>query len=108
MSPLFGVKDILDATGAVLQGGPGENIFKGVSGEKIQIDQPGDTDLAGQRYWIRIDRVNYSDGSHPDDSGTDRWPAGSDGKGWSLQRTALDEYGNDPVNWHAGMPSPGW
>jgi len=78
------------------------------SGDKIQLDQPGDTDLAGLRYWIRTDRVNYSDGSHPDNSGTDRWPAGPDGKGWSLQRTELSEYGNDPINWHAGMPSPGW
>jgi hypothetical protein len=78
------------------------------SGDKIQLDQPGDVDLDGLRYWIRVDRVNYSDGSHPDTSGVDLWPAGPDGRGWSLQRVALDAYGNDPVNWQAGMPTPGW
>ncbi len=78
------------------------------SGERIQLDQPGDVDLEGQRYWIRADRVNYSDGSHPNNAGADLWPAGPDGNGWSLQRIALDEYGNDPINWQAGMPTPGW
>ncbi|MCF7972981.1 MAG: lamin tail domain-containing protein [Phycisphaerae bacterium] len=78
------------------------------SGEKIQLDQPGDVDLAGQRYWIRVDRVNFSDGSHPDNSGIDLWPAGPDGNGWSLQRVTLNEYGNDPANWQAGLPTPGW
>ncbi|MCP4455813.1 MAG: hypothetical protein GY809_30510 [Planctomycetes bacterium] len=78
------------------------------SGERIQLDQPGDVDLAGKRYWIRTDRVDYSDGSHPDNSGVDLWPAGPDGRGWSLQRIELDEYGNDPINWQAGMPTPGW
>lgn len=78
------------------------------SGERIQLDEPGDTDLSGERYWIRVDRVNYSDGSHPNDSGVDLWPAGPDGRGWSLQRIELDEYGNDPINWRAGIPTPGW
>jgi hypothetical protein len=78
------------------------------SGEKLQLDQPGDVDMAGQRYWIRMDRVNYSDGSHPDNSGVDLWPAGPDGRGWALQRIDLDEYGNDPINWRAGMATPGW
>ncbi len=78
------------------------------SGEKIQLDQPGDVDMAGQRYWIRVDRVNYSDGSHPNNSGIDLWPAGPDGRGWALQRIDLDEYGNDPINWRAGMATPGW
>jgi hypothetical protein len=78
------------------------------SGERIQLDEPGDVDVAGQRHWIRVDRVNYSDGSHPDNAGVDLWPAGPDGRGWSLQRVELDEYGNDPINWQAGMPTPGW
>lgn len=78
------------------------------SGEKIQLDMPGDVDLAGQRYWILVDRVNFSDGSHPDGLGTDLWPAGPDGRGWSLQRITLNAYGNDPINWQAGTPTPGW
>jgi hypothetical protein len=78
-------------------------------GEKIQISMPGDVDLQGRRQWIRIDRVNYSDGSHPDDTpgATDPWPLEADGAGYSLSRINEVEYGNDPVNWQAVIPSPG-
>jgi hypothetical protein len=41
------------------------------AGEKIQLSMPGDVDLQGRRQWIRVDRVTYSDGSHPSD--TDPW-----------------------------------
>jgi hypothetical protein len=34
------------------------------AGEKIQLSKPGDQ-VEGTRYYIRVDRVNYSDGSHP-------------------------------------------
>ncbi|MHC4544682.1 MAG: hypothetical protein ACYSYL_09175, partial [Planctomycetota bacterium] len=37
------------------------------AGERLQIGMPGDTDEAGTRQYIRIDRVTYSDGSHPED-----------------------------------------
>ena len=75
------------------------------SGEKIQLSMPGDVDALGTRYWIRIDRVNYSDGSHP--PGNDPWPVSADGHGSSLTRIDMTEYGNDPVNWQAALPSPG-
>jgi hypothetical protein len=70
---------------------------------------PGDVDLQGRRYWIRVDRVNYSDGSHTDDTpgDTDPWPAQTDGAGYSLSRINPTEYGNDPSNWQAEIPSPG-
>ena len=37
------------------------------AGEKLELAMPGDVTSKGERSYIRIDRVNYSDGSHPDD-----------------------------------------
>ena len=76
------------------------------AGERIQLSIPGDIDLEGTRYYIRIDRVSYSDGSHP--QGKDPWPAGADGFGRSLTRVYPDRYGNDPNNWTAAPATPGW
>jgi hypothetical protein len=78
-------------------------------GEKIQISMPGDVDTQGRRQWIRVDRVNYSDGSHQDDTpgAVDPWPIEPDGAGYSLSRISPIEYGNDPVNWKAATPTPG-
>ena len=79
------------------------------AGEKIQLSMPGDVDIEGRRQWIRVDRVTYSDGSHPNGTpgDTDPWPAEPDGIGYSLSRINPAEYGNDPVNWQAAIPSPG-
>jgi hypothetical protein len=78
-------------------------------GEKVQISMPGDIDEEGTRYYIRIDRVNYSDGSHPEDcpGGVDLWPTEADGLGKSLSRKDPNDYGNDVINWKAAVPSPG-
>ncbi|UCG58192.1 MAG: hypothetical protein JSU70_01545, partial [Phycisphaerales bacterium] len=78
-------------------------------GEKVQISMPGDVDIDGVRQYIRVDRVRYSDGSHPDDfaSGVDPWPTAADGSGSSLTRLFPQYYGNDPNNWQAGVPTPG-
>ena len=73
-------------------------------GEKIQLSKPGD-EVGGTRYYIRIDRVNYSDGSHP--VGYDPWPAEADGAGSSLNRKEALDYGNDVINWQSGAASPG-
>jgi hypothetical protein len=77
-------------------------------GENVEISMPGDED-AGTRHYIRVDRVNYSDGSHPDDcpGGADLWPIQADGAGSSLTRIDPNLHGNDPNNWNAGPPSPG-
>jgi len=77
-------------------------------GEKVQISMPGDED-AGTRYYIRVDRVGYSDGSHPQDcpGGVDLWPVEADGAGKSLTRISTTLYGNDPNNWQAATPTPG-
>ncbi len=79
------------------------------AGERLQIGMPGDTDEYDTRYYIRIDRVNYSDGSHPEDcpGGVDLWPIEADGLGKSLSRKDPNDYGNDVANWKAATPSPG-
>ena len=74
------------------------------AGEKVQLSKPGDQ-VEGTRYYIRMDRVNYSDGSHP--AGEDPWPIDPDGFGSSLTRKHPSDYGNDPENWIAADPSPG-
>jgi len=79
-------------------------------GEKIQLSMPGELDELGNRSWIRVDRVNYSDGTNGNNfsQGYDPWPRSADGLGRALHRIApYDTYGNDPINWQAGEPSPG-
>jgi len=73
------------------------------AGESIELSMPGDVDNQGQRYYIRIERVNYSDGSALDDL----WPAEPDGQALGLTRKVPTGYGNDPDNWIASAPSPG-
>ncbi len=78
-------------------------------GERLELSMPGDVDEFGTRYYIRVDRVSYSDGFHPEDcpGGVDLWPSAPDG-GWvSLSRISPQSYGNDPDNWTGSAPSPG-
>jgi hypothetical protein len=79
------------------------------AGERLQIGMPGDIDNQGTRHYIRIDRVTYSDGVHPEDcpGGVDLWPREADGLGKSLSRKVASDYGNDVDNWQAAAPSPG-
>ena len=59
-----------------------------------------------KRYYIRVDRVVYSDGSHP--VGDDPWPTAADGTGAALHKQVpLNTYGNDVAHWQADTPSPG-
>jgi len=77
------------------------------SGEDLELAKPGDKDYrTGERFYILVDRVNYSDGSHPKEGFIDPWPADADGNGKALVRKVLAEFGNDPDNWTAGTPSP--
>jgi hypothetical protein len=77
-------------------------------GESLELSMPGDVDNDGEPYYIRIDRINYSDGSHPENcpGSVDLWPTGPDGSGQSLVRKALADYGNDPDNWQSASPTP--
>ncbi|MFH1718431.1 MAG: hypothetical protein ABIF19_13840, partial [Planctomycetota bacterium] len=79
------------------------------SGERLELSMPGDVDGQGNRYYIRIDRVDYSDGSHPEATAgsLDLWPIEADGYGLSLTREVPADYANDPDNWTASTPSPG-
>jgi len=78
-------------------------------GERLQLIKPGDVDDKGTRYWIEVDRVTYSDGSHGEGfaGGIDPWPAEADGDGSSLNRLFPSRYSDDPNNWHATIPTPG-
>jgi hypothetical protein len=94
---------------------PGVQVLIGYSGrlsnagERLQIGMPGDLNELGVRQYIRIDRVTYSDGWHPEDcpGGVDLWPIEADGLGKSLSRKVSADYGNDVANWEAAVPSPG-
>jgi hypothetical protein len=79
------------------------------AGERLELSMPGDVDESGTLYYIRIDRVSYSDGSHPENcpGGVDHWLTTPDGDGQSLTRKVSSNYGNDPDNWTASAPSPG-
>ena len=79
------------------------------TGDRLELSMPGDVDKFGVRQYIRIDRVVYSDGSHPEDcpGGVDLWPIDADGGGKSLTRKVLTDYDNDPANWNPSTPSPG-
>jgi hypothetical protein len=78
-------------------------------GEVIRLLRPGDVDTAGTRYWIEVDRVNYSDGSRGEDfpRHIDPWPVEADGGGLSLNRLFPSRYGDDPNNWQATIITPG-
>jgi len=85
----------------------GERTKLSNSGEDLELSKPGDKDeQTGERYYILIDRVVYSDGGHPEPGFIDPWPTEADGGGMSLHRITPSEFGNDVINWYAGAPSP--
>ncbi|MBW8017276.1 MAG: hypothetical protein FVQ82_13920 [Planctomycetes bacterium] len=104
------VKDITAFEGEFGPAPGGVQVFEWTSGslsnggEKVQLSKPGDLDGTERKY-IRVDRINYSDGSHP--VGDDPWPTSADGTGDSLQRKVGSDYGNDVENWKAASPAPG-
>jgi len=64
------------------------------AGESIKLYRPGTPDAGtGVFSYIRVDRVKY-DPATP-------WPAGADGLGPALAKTAAGDYGNDPAGWLA-------
>jgi hypothetical protein len=76
------------------------------AGEKLELSMPGGE--SGERHYICIDRIDYSDGSHPEDvpGSIDIWPIDADGYGKSITRRDPADYGNAPQNWAASVPSP--
>jgi hypothetical protein len=93
--------------GVTVLGPYGGNLSNG--GEKLELSKPTDTDELGQTVYVRVDRVVYSDGSHPEDcpEGVDLWPVQADAGGKSLSRIVPTAYGNDPNNWQAASATPG-
>jgi len=81
----------------------------GNAGESLELGMPGDVDKENVRQYIRVDRINFSDGSHPENcpGSIDLWPIDTDGYGKSLTRRISTDYGNDPDNWFAALTSPG-
>ena len=75
-------------------------------GERVTLSRPGDKEWGKERYYIRVDSVEYTD--------TAPWPVAADGTGASLQHknpAATDPtllYGNDPDNWMARQPTSVW
>ncbi|MCD6394351.1 MAG: lamin tail domain-containing protein, partial [Planctomycetes bacterium] len=78
-------------------------------GETVEISMPGDVDAQLERQYIRLDRVNYSDGLHPEEFklGIDPWPTAANGNGKSLSRITPSDYGNDVANWQSSGTTPG-
>jgi hypothetical protein len=102
---LFLSRFSIPPTAQVLEWGVGS--LSDASGT-IELSRPGDPDN-NVPTWIGVDRVTYSDGSHPEDfpAGLDPWPVQADGQGQSLNRLGTDRWGDDPLNWQASAPSPG-
>jgi hypothetical protein len=74
------------------------------AGETIQLLQPDSPQApphpdAGFVPYLLVDWVTYDDALP--------WPAAADGAGKSLQRRVAAQYGNDPANWKADLPTPG-
>lgn len=69
------------------------------SGEALELGRPGPADANNVIQYIRVDRVNFEDGSP--------WSTAADGNGPSLTKIFEKEYGNDFINWAAMAASPG-
>jgi hypothetical protein len=66
--------------------------------EDIELRRPDTPNLNDVPY-VLVEHVHYFD--------TAPWPLGADGSGFSLQRSANDAFGNDPINWVTAAPTPG-
>ena len=95
---------------------PGTQVFQWESGrlnnagETLQLSMPGDQeDLV--RHYVPLDRISYSD-EPPWPQFNNRTPDLIDQPGLSLHLAAPEDpngnYGNDPANWIAAEPTPGW
>ena len=73
------------------------------AGESLELARPDAPRGPGPTaYWIPyvvVEQVHYGPATP--------WPLSPDGGGGSLQRLDPAAYGNDPLNWFAGLPTPG-
>jgi hypothetical protein len=75
------------------------------SGGTIDIYKPDPPQSPAHPDWhyvpyILVDHVSFNDKAP--------WPTGADGGGSALQRIVPERYGNEPTNWVAAVPTPGW
>ncbi|HOL88288.1 MAG TPA: lamin tail domain-containing protein [Anaerohalosphaeraceae bacterium] len=68
-------------------------------GETVRLARPGDQEYGVERFWISAEEISYDDVSP--------WPTSADGGGYSLHRIHPSQYGDDVINWQAGLPAPG-
>jgi len=66
------------------------------SGDHVELAAPQPPTTNGVEYFL-IDKVDYTDALP--------WPGGADGFGASLQRIVTTDYGDDPTNWLAALPT---
>ena len=66
---------------------------------KVELYLP-DSPNVGDVPYVLVERVHYHD-SAP-------WPPAADGTGVSLNRVSGPAFGDDPANWFAAAPSPGY
>ncbi|HEY5914693.1 MAG TPA: lamin tail domain-containing protein, partial [Verrucomicrobiae bacterium] len=74
------------------------------AGESVELYKPDHPQTAphpdaGFVPYLLVDRIAYSP--------VLPWPTGADGTGNSLQRRIAVNYGNEPLNWVACVPTPG-
>ncbi|NGO37908.1 hypothetical protein G4L39_00615 [Limisphaera ngatamarikiensis] len=74
------------------------------AGETLTLlapDRPegSDSPQPGFVPYVRVDRVSYDD--------EPPWPTSADGSGHSLQKVEPWLFGNEPLHWAAGPPTPG-
>ena len=74
------------------------------TGEALELQRPDAPQTVpgpdfGLVPYLAVDRVVYGD--------TAPWPASPDGFGDALKKTTSSLYGNEPLNWQGGAPTPG-
>ena len=88
----------------------------------VPIIGPFDGRLANEGEMVLLLRPDNSQGLGRDDAGfvpyltveslsydnREPWPGNSHGTGLSLQRKAANRFGDEPSNWFAAAPTPGW
>lgn len=69
------------------------------AGEAIELQKPDAPETNGDVPYVMVDHIDFDDVAP--------WPSAADGSGPSLQKSNIALYGNDPIVWIAGIPTPG-